>query len=899
MNKSITKIGCLLMSMMTAFSIFASCGGGGDNSSSSSGSAPNPGPTPTLYNTETRPLVFSTDALDGNFNPFFATSATDSTIAAITQVGMMTTDKEGNPKCGDDVPTVALDYKTTMYDANGNETKNAELASKANNGSTTYEFLIKNGMKFSDGKALTIKDVLFNLYVYLDPMYMGSATIYSTDIKGLTAYRMQDPEATDDTVEQNAQFEADALTRFNNLTDYLYGETNTETEQIKKDIATMKEVFLEFLGTDWTMYSGAYESYKDDYNFTEGWEIFYYNEGIIINQTDSSGRPVRGDNGKYLTTLDPDKNTGEEPDNTYREDIAAVRDGLNADYPLSKYMEEQGCTQAEAGEYAVKDFAIDTVYDNYTGGKNGLAQIVYVLYSDLMNDFIADEKSAWVEQKREENQGKLLVETISGITTYKTNSFNGKQLSKEHDVLKIEINGVDPKAIWNFSFSVAPMHYYSGDYENEKGETVTTLTDAQNDQGTATVNGVRNQYVNFGVNFNNKEFFETILRNTDKNGLPVGAGVYKASNLNADTTATTRKNFYRNKVVYFERNTYFDTMGGETVYNANIKYMRYNEVSSNNIISNLETKKIDFGAPQATQDNINELGEVSHLDYKKYRTNGYGYVGINPKFVPDLEVRQAIMHAMNTVAIVENYYKNEDLAEPIFRSMSKESWAYPTSVTAPYYALTREVQFIKGLVEEAEWEEGADGIYEKDGKKLNLTFTIAGDSIDHPAHDMFQEAKAFLEQCGFKISVVTDINALKNLASGNLAVWAAAWNSTIDPDLYQVYHKDSKATSVKNWGYDVIYEDTNKYYREVEIIDELSEWIEKGRQTLETEGANGRKAIYAKALDLIMELAVELPTYQRSELVVYNNEVINPATLNKNPSANEGVYDRLWEVNYR
>ena len=209
MNKSITKIGCLLMSMMTAFSIFASCGGGGDNSSSSSGSAPNPGPTPTLYNTETRPLVFSTDALDGNFNPFFATSATDSTIAAITQVGMMTTDKEGNPKCGDDVPTVALDYKTTMYDANGNETKNAELASKANNGSTTYEFLIKNGMKFSDGKALTIKDVLFNLYVYLDPMYMGSATIYSTDIKGLTAYRMQDPNATDDTVEQNAQFEAD------------------------------------------------------------------------------------------------------------------------------------------------------------------------------------------------------------------------------------------------------------------------------------------------------------------------------------------------------------------------------------------------------------------------------------------------------------------------------------------------------------------------------------------------------------------------------------------------------------------------------------------------------------------------------------------------------------------
>ena len=31
----------------------------------------------------------------------------------------------------------------------------------------------------------------------------------------------------------------------------------------------------------------------------------------------------------------------------------------------------------------------------------------------------------------------------------------------EYDVLQITIDGIDPKAIWNFSFSVAPMSYYS------------------------------------------------------------------------------------------------------------------------------------------------------------------------------------------------------------------------------------------------------------------------------------------------------------------------------------------------------------------------------------------------------------------------------------------------------
>ena len=893
MNKSVTKIGCLLLSATMVTSLLASCGGDKKQT----------------YNTETRPLVFSTDALDGNFNPFFATSATDSTIAAITQVGMLTTDAEGNPKCGDDVPTVALDYTTTYYDENGQKTQNSAKA--ADGGSTVYEFAIKNGMKFSDGEPLTIKDVLFNLYVYLDPMYMGSATIYSTDIKGLTAYRMQDPTASDDTVEQDSQFTAAADQRMDDLTSYL-SDPKTETDQIKADIATTKELFRKALESEWTMFSGAYESYKDDYNFTEGWEIFYFNEGIVSYQTDTSGKPLRTDptpdneNGKYLTTLDNDYYTNEEPTNTYREDIENVKAGNNPEYPLQTYIDEQGCTEAEAGEYAVRDFAIDTVYDSYTGSESGLLDVIYFwVYSDLYNDFVADEKSIWVEGLKESLGGKLLVETVSGITTYKTNKFNGKNLGANHDVLKIEINGVDPKAVWNFAFSVAPMHYYSGDYVNEKGETVTTLTDAKNDQGTTTVNGVENQYVNFGVNFNNKEFFETVLRNTDKNGLPMGAGVYKASNEKPTENATTRRNFYRNNWVYFERNTEFDSMGGKNVYDAKIKYMRYRVVSSNNILQALGAKNIDFGAPQATQDNINEIGDYKHLDYRKYRTNGYGYVGINPKFVPDLEVRQAIMMAMNTVSIVPNYYKNEDLAEPIFRSMSKESWAYPDDATTSYYPLTRDKAVIQDLLTTAGWEEGTTknskgvNIWVKENEQLNITFTIAGESTDHPAHDMFQDAKDFLEECGFKISVVTDINALKNLANGNLAVWAAAWNSTIDPDLYQVYHKDSKATSVKNWGYDVIYEDTLKYEREAAIIDELSELIEAGRKTLELDGENGREAIYAEALDLIMELAVELPTYQRSDLVVYNKTVIDASTLNKNPTANAGVYDELWKVNYR
>ena len=64
-----------------------------------------------------------------------------------------------------------------------------------------------------------------------------------------------------------------------------------------------------------------------------------------------------------------------------------------------------------------------------------------------------------------------------------------------------------------------------------------------------------------------------------------------------------------------------------------------------------------------------------------------------------------------------------------------------------------------------------------------------------------REARAFrqqalLEECGWKVNIEPDINALTKLSTGSLAVWAAAWGSTIDPDMYQVYHKNSTATSV-------------------------------------------------------------------------------------------------------
>ena len=60
------------------------------------------------------------------------------------------------------------------------------------------------------------------------------------------------------------------------------------------------------------------------------------------------------------------------------------------------------------------------------------------------------------------------------------------------------------------------------------------------------------------------------------------------------------------------------------------------------------------------------------------------------------------------------------------------------------------------------------------------------------------------------------------------------------------------------------------------MLTELNDLIIAGRSTIDTEE---RKAIYKRALELSTGLAVEIPTYQRKNMFVYNKDVIKADSL--------------------
>ena len=245
--------------------------------------------------------------------------------------------------------------------------------------------------------------------------------------------------------------------------------------------------------------------------------------------------------------------------------------------------------------------------------------------------------------------------------------------------------------------------------------------------------------------------------------------------------------------------------------------------------------------------------------------------------------------------------------------MSAVSWAYPEGLTEAYYPYDSTSTRSK-IREELElavadgYLTNVNNAYYYKGKPLKLTFTISGDTQDHPAYQVLYNAAEILNNTfGTDITVKTDISALRKLATGSLQVWAAAWSSTVDPDMYQVYHKDSVATSVWNWGYREILADTttaqNMYSFEREVIDRLSERIENARTMLEQDA---RAAIYELALEDVMELCVEIPTYQRKNLFAFNKNIIDENSLLLSEDSNsvkqvtpyQDPMSRIWEVSF-
>ena len=837
-------------------------------------------------------IVIMTEELSGLFNPFYATSGPDQDVIGLTQIGMLSTEyvsdgsKYGTAKtvAGDDYATVAKAY---------------DVAVAEDNSKTVYTFVVKNNLKFSDGVKLTMNDVMFNIYEYLDPVYTGSSTMYSTKILGLSEYRTQ---RTDDGADSELNSAAAGMAydrRSELLSVYTDNFDKSESgsgsyrasyEEMKNFILnnhTVSDAYKAAVGSGVTNYNAQL---LKDYDYTletfkkeleADFKAAKESYDLTTAPYKDHAKKLQSDIFKFFLYEGYIKPVYAKLPNSSRDDLTKIERFDNEDIVNS---------------YKTEAAAIDRVYNDTITTNLHLVLSSWGTAGTVLTTYTADARTALMEQLIEENGGQMLYPNIEGIvslghtsdvssvtiggTTYKVAHQHNADVSPvnsdEYDVLQITIEGVDPKAIYNFGFTVAPAHYYTASSSAPNGETI----DIANNK--------------FGVKYANSEFQSKVIQSQEHVEVPVGAGPYAATDKNMSNKPSGSE-FVKSNIVYYKANKNY-------MFPVKTEKLQMQVVSSSNAIDKLEKGEVDYITPQFTNDNAKRLKAMEKSDFKTLSAwqLGYGYIGINAGKVKNVYIRKAIMAAMQT-SIATQYYE-KGTCNTIDWPMSMVSWAYPFDDAGNTIPNEKDyLQFIskEQAIDTVKAYMNMAGVSEGDSQ-LKIKFTIAGASItEHPTYNVFKQAQEILnESCGWQVEIKADSQALTKLATGSLEVWAAAWGSTIDPDMYQVYHKDSTATSVYAWGYREIKNDPSSYEYNLIAGDglgdgkgSLSDIIDAARNTLDQ---NNRKQLYQEAMNLVLELAVEMPVYQRQTMYAYNSKTVKGFNTTVNPYSSP--LEKIWEL---
>ena len=747
-------------------------------------------------NNETNPLILSTGALDSKFSPFFATSPYDTDISSITQLGLLAYDKDGLPATGIDAPCFAYDYKT-------------EISSE--DSTSTYTFILKNGITFSDGKPISAKDMLFSIYVLCDPQYDGSSAFNTIAIQGINEYRLQTNEETikrvDTIIKAGIKTGADGSMLINPAQGIASAEQQAFWSNFDKAGENFSQAIIDFVNTNYARYIPNFFSP-------------YTAEQISANPSMQAAFAMVM--WKYGSLSE----------------VGIFEDAMGKAYDLAKDKIDAKVFWSnivDAHGYDLGDDAINSERANNL----------------TIQDYV---KSLYIKDEGKVEGG---VQNISGITSGKMNCDDGV----EREYIKIVLDAIDPTAIYKMDIFAAPLHYYTEGYTGTLNEN--------------------------GVDLDNKDFMDFLKTRNDK---PLGAGPYIFQD-------------YKSNVVAYTANDSF------LLGSPKIKTLHYQEVSIGNELDALKSVTTHLSKPSASMTIVKDIsageGDYAKLNYVLSDNNSYGYIGIQGQAIPEIKVRKAIAHACNVQLAVDNHY--QELASANYRTMSKVLWAYPDNPENlfPYdeTGKTSKDLFIDAgykYDEEKNIMTYPEG-HEKSGQQVTFKFTLpTKDANTHPASSIFIDTKKVLAKIGVKVNIESDDNLLSKLTTAydsGIQVWASARGSGgFDPDMFPIWYSDSRvnhSNAPSTIGLHYLFK--NGSDEQKSMLAELNKLIIEGRSAVNKEE---RKSIYEKALELSTGLAVEIPTFQRKNMYVYNKEVINESSLlsGDDITSFQGPLSYIWNV---
>ena len=746
--KNTKQVLALAMAVAMAAGLLAGCGSSASSSAEAvaSGEATSEAAA-TDTGSSDGTLVLADTGFEGKFSPFFAASSADQHVIDLTNIALLGADRKGEMILKG-IEGETREYNGTDYTYYG--PADCEVTENAD-GTVTYAINMRDDLVFADGTPITIDDVIFNLYVYMDPTYDGSATLYSMPIAGLDDYRS-------------------SMTTLSKLIAEA-GEDNTDNSLFT---AEQQKAFWDAVNEGGTAFAQE-----------------------IVDSCVAAGYADEGDVAAAASAWGFD---GLAADATAKDFFLAIAE---------KYDWNFASMEAETAGSALSDLIPADVYAYSTTGVATGAD----------------------------------VDTVSGIV--KTGDYS----------MTITTTELSNSMIYQLQLPIASLDYYGDrslyDYDNHS----------------------------YGFKKGDLSKVRSVT------GTPLGAGAYTF-------------NKYSDGVIYLDANpSYYQ---GEPA----AKHVNMKETQEADKITGVQAGTIDISDPSYSLEAANQIATInggnSDLDGSVITTRlmdfrGYGYIALSANNVkvgddPASEESKNLRKAIMTVIAayrdegINSYYG--DTASVINYPISNTSWAAP-SVTDDGYKIAYSTDvdgneiYTSDMKSEDKYAaalQAALGYFEAAGYTVangQITAAPAGAKMeyqinigasgngDHPSFQTLTNAAAALKTIGFTLTVNDMANASDLFASyqsGAAEGWVAAWQSTNDPDMYQLYHSQGA---------------TNYYTINDTDLDEL---IMAARATTDQEV---RKTMYKEAMDIILDWGVELPVYQRSEATIFSTERVNIDTIAK------------------
>lgn len=284
---------------------------------------------------------------------------------------------------------------------------------------------------------------------------------------------------------------------------------------------------------------------------------------------------------------------------------------------------------------------------------------------------------------------------------------------------------------------------------------------------------------------------------------------------------------------------------------AKIKNLIFRKTTHDTVIPMLKSGEIDIAytdEADLNQDNLSMIETSEFLNYTASPTNGYGWIGINHKnpCLSDKNVRKALITGLNREKINKSIY--DDFSKVLNVPQSNISWVYSEGKNDYKFDLKK----AKKILDDAGWKVGSDGVREKDGVKLEFTFTGADESpVTNP---LISVATENWKELGVKFKTeVVDFNTLvAKQKNGDYDMFFMAYGMQADPGCEQQYMTTGNQNRLNY---------SNKKLDE--IFNKISKTIDK----------NEEKELYKELYNEWNEDLPALPIYQRCSMTVYNARV--------------------------